>query len=151
MATQIPVKTKSGVVFYVEAEAEPIEASETARAAAFEVGVEPPRRSASTVDYADLDESDKAALGPKGGDRSTAMNHKAARKVLDETTFEKAVGVMRGLVEDVSDGLMKANPRPDQIELEFSLGLGASGSVMIFKGSANATFKLKLSWKMQER
>lgn len=126
MADQIPVKTNSGAVFYVEAEAEPGAPGLTSKGTAHGF------------------ESIDPALVPKGSD----MLYKAAGKVLDETAFEKAVSVIRGLVEDVSAGLMHADPRPNQVELEFSLGMGASGSVMIFKGNANAAFKLKLTWKM---
>ncbi len=82
------------------------------------------------------------SLIPKG-----AAMKGAADRVLKRTVFSKAVGVIRGLTQDVSAGLMAADPRPDQVELEFSLGLGASGSVMIFKGDAQASFKLKLTWK----
>lgn len=125
MATQIPVKTKSGVVFYVEAEAEPVAPA--------------PAAESSPSGFEALDPE----LVPRG-----AQMGKAASKVLDVTAFEKAVGVIRGLVEDVGGGLMSAQPRPDQVDLEFSLGIGASGSVMVFKGNANASFKLKLTWRM---
>ena len=131
MSTQIQVKTASGAVFYVEAEpGSPAPASPA---------------QASAVNADGLDEDQREFL--EGKERG-AMGAKAASKVLEETVFSKAVGVIRGLVEDVSEGLMAANPRPSQVELEFSLGMGASGSVMIFKGNANAAFKLKLTWKM---
>ena len=129
MATQIPVKTKSGAVFYVEADAEPGHPNGAASGAA-------------------QDEAGFENLDPQLRPKGTRQGFAAAGKVLDETAFEKAVSVIRGLVEDVSAGLMSAQPRPDQVELEFSLGMGASGSVMIFKGEANASFKLKLTWKM---
>jgi hypothetical protein len=125
MAIQIPVKTNSGAIFYVEADVEPGAATG-------------PARDASGPD----DGYDE--LRPRG----VAQSFSVASKVLDETAFEQAVGVIRGLAEDVSAGLMVAEPRPTQVELEFSMGIGASGNVMVLKGDANASFKLKLVWNV---
>lgn len=129
MSTQIPVETASGEVFYVQVEAEqPI--------------------GADTDDGHAMRGSANAFRGDAGVYPEGEKMGGPASKVLKPTVFSKAVGVIRGLTQDVSNGLMAAHPRPDQVELEFSLGLGASGNVMIFKGDANASFKLKLTWKM---
>ena len=105
------------------------------------------------VVYVEIDTttpSAQALRGPAEGDPTLrpkgVAQGSAADRVLQETVFSKAVGVIRGLVEDVGHGLMTAEPRPAQVELELSMGLGASGNVIIFKGDANATFKLKLTW-----
>lgn len=120
MSNQIPVRTSNGEVVFVEIDT-------------------------TTAGGAVIHDSDAGALEdlrPKG-----VAQGSAADRVLQETVFSKAVGVIRGLVEDVSHGLMAAEPKPSQVDLELSMGLGASGNVVIFKGDANATFKLKLTWK----
>ena len=97
MSTQIPVKTASGEVFYVQAEAEGPVAS---------AGVDAPE--ASTKEPAPVlrGAPDEASLinDPTIFRKGSAMSG-PADKVLKPTVFSKAVGVIRGLTEDVSTGL----------------------------------------------
>lgn len=115
----VPVKTQSGQMFFVQVDAEARPSSDSA------VG------------------GGDANLGPQGGG---AMGR--GDEVLDATLFSKAVAVIQGVSQDVTAGLMATDPRPSEVELSLNLGFDASGNVWIFKGGASANLKLVLRWKL---
>ncbi len=106
--------------------------------------------------FVEIDEGEvESADGQQGADgdlaRELGMKGKAmgsVDKVLKKTTFSKAVDVIQSLAEEVSNGLLAAEPRPNEVELGLNLSFGAGGNVWLLKGSANANLKVLLKWKM---
>lgn len=67
---------------------------------------------------------------------------------LEPTMFSKAVGVIQGVSQEVSNGLLRTEPRPSEVEMTLNIGFDAGGNVWIFKGSTSASLKLVLRWKL---
>ncbi|WP_428265018.1 CU044_2847 family protein [Haliangium sp.] len=66
---------------------------------------------------------------------------------LHPTMFDKAVGILQSVAQDVSDGLEGIDPRPTEVEMSVDIGFDASGNVWIFKGGTKASLRLVLRWK----
>lgn len=116
---EVPVKTRSGQMFFVQVDAE-----------------------AKPAFTGDAEVVDPNRLPQGGGEMGSGHG------LLDATLFSRAVEVIKDVSEDVTAGLMSSNPRPSEVELSLNLGFDASGNVWIFKSGASANLKLVLKWRM---
>ena len=98
--------------------------------------------------YVQVDE--EAQPGPVGDANVMPEGHAMGLggAVLDTSLFSRAVGVIREVSEEVTEGLMSTHPRPSEVELSLNLGFDASGNVWIFKGGASASLRLVLKWRL---
>jgi hypothetical protein len=79
--------------------------------------------------------------GPAGGG---AMG----KRDLEPTLFTKAVEVIQSVTQEVTDGLLATEPRPNEVEMSVNIGFDASGNVWIFKGGTKAALQLVVRWKL---
>lgn len=66
-------------------------------------------------------------------------------------TFEDALEKIRPAAEAVITKLRDLSVPPEQIEVEFGIKLSADVSAYIASSSAEANFKVTLTWKRQEK
>jgi hypothetical protein len=62
--------------------------------------------------------------------------------------FAKAVDVIQSVTQEVTEGLLRTEPRPSEVEMTVNIGFDASGNVWIFKGSTKANVQLLVRWKL---
>lgn len=64
-----------------------------------------------------------------------------------EETFEQAMENVKGLAESLLSRLTTLADRPDKINVEFGVALGAKAGVILTSGSVDANFKISLGWE----
>ena len=64
-----------------------------------------------------------------------------------EQTFAQAMEHVHTLAEGLLDRLTTLASRPDRIDVEFGVALGAKAGVILTSGSVDANFKISLGWE----
>ena len=81
------------------------------------------------------------------GDRGGPVNvaKPGTRKV--QKHFDQVFGQVRQIAETVAERIRDLPGRPDEVAVELGVGLTATADVFIAQSTANAAFKVKLTWK----
>lgn len=88
-------------------------------------------------------EVEEAARGFVPAARPGELTVKAAK------SFEEAMETIRPITEKLVAKLHDMTESPDQIGVEFGLKLGFEAGAVIASGSAEANFKVSLTWKRE--
>jgi len=62
-------------------------------------------------------------------------------------SFEKALGTIEEVAEEMQAALDRMVRRPDEVTLELGVKFSVSGGVIIAKGGLDTSLKLTLGWK----
>ena len=62
-------------------------------------------------------------------------------------SFEKALGTVEEVAEEMQAALARMTKRPDEVTLELGVKFSVSGGVIIAKGGLDTSLKLTLGWK----
>jgi hypothetical protein len=76
------------------------------------------------------------------------MGYAMGARQIEPTMFAKAVDVIQSVTQEVTEGLLRTEPRPSEVEMTVNIGFDASGNVWIFKGGTKANVQLLVRWKL---
>lgn len=76
------------------------------------------------------------------------MGYAMGARQVEPTMFAKAVEVIQSVTQEVTEGLLRTEPRPNEVEMTVNIGFDASGNVWIFKGGTKASVQLLVRWKL---
>ncbi|MEY9213840.1 hypothetical protein NI17_022700 [Thermobifida halotolerans] len=65
--------------------------------------------------------------------------------------LEQVFGQVRQIAETVADKIRDLPQRPDEVTVELGVGLTTTADVFIAQSTANAAFKVTLTWKAASR
>ena len=65
-------------------------------------------------------------------------------------TFEEALEVVRPMAQVILDKLHALHDPPDEVQVEFGLKMSAEAGALIAAASAEANYRVTLTWKREE-
>jgi len=77
---------------------------------------------------------------------NVAEDKKKSLGVLNEVSNNLQL-IIKNIASSIANTINEVNPKPSQLDLEFSLSLSNKASMWILTGESNSTIKIKLQWK----
>ena len=104
------------------------------------------------VPFADQEESLLIEVNPAaiGGGIELVSDDPALTVARATRTVEQCLTPIKAFLEAAVDRMQELTRSPDELEVEFALGLAGEAGFFFTKGSAEASIKVKATWKASE-